>query len=130
MLNLVLTVALAGRALVRIQSPFVAKDESEPEPDVAVVPVDDVFSHPDRAFLVIEVSATSQAKDRGPKAALYASAGVPEFWLVDVLHRRVERYRRPVDDRYVESSLHGLDETLALAAFPDVEVALARIFAP
>lgn len=127
MLNLILTVALAGRAIVRIQSPLVMPDESEPEPDVAVVPLGDVFTHPDRALLVVEVSATSQAKDRGPKAALYAAAAVPEFWLVDLLHRRVERYRRPLDGRYAESSLHDAADALALVAFPDVEVALARI---
>lgn len=127
MLNLILTVALAGRAVVRIQSPLVMPDESEPEPDVAVVPVGDVFTHPHRAFLVVEVSATSQAKDRGPKAALYATADVPEYWVVDVPRRRVERYRTPVEGRYAESSLHGVDETLALIAFPDVEVALRRI---
>src|SRR5688572_6382760 len=92
---------LGDRAQVRVQLPFVAPDESEPEPDVAVVPPGDPFGgHPDRALLTIEVSKTSQEKDRGPKGALYAAAGVPEFWLVDVAHRRVERYRRPLDGRY------------------------------
>jgi Uma2 family endonuclease len=130
-LNMILTPQLVGRARVRVQLPFIAPDESEPEPDIAVTPLRPPFAGKPRiAHLVIEVSATSQRKDRGLKGGLYASAGVPEFWLVDVEAGCVERYRRPVDGRYAESSLHGRDETLTLLAFPDVAVALGQILPP
>ena len=50
---------------------------SEPEPDLAIVPVGDYADHhPDKAYLLIEVADDSLAKDRGPKAKLYASSGV------------------------------------------------------
>jgi Uma2 family endonuclease len=126
-----LVVALVGRARVRVQLPFIASDESEPEPDVAVVPVGDPFAgHPDRAFLILEVSKSSQDKDRGPKGALYAASGVPEFWVVDVANRRVERYLHPLEGRYAVSSIHGPEETLTLSTFPDVEIALRTILPP
>src|ERR1043165_617725 len=61
----ILVRALAGRARVRIQQPLLATDESEPEPDVAVVPLGDyTATHPDRALLVIEVADSSLRKDR------------------------------------------------------------------
>src|SRR5262249_47478229 len=54
-LNALLVPALAGRASVRIQSPFAALDTSEPEPDVAIVPLGDYDTeHPNQAYLVIE----------------------------------------------------------------------------
>lgn len=131
-LTMLLVPRLAGRADVRVQLPLACPDESEPEPDVAIVPPGSVFlgDHPSWAHLVIEVAASSQEKDRGPKGDLYARAGVPEYWVVDVRSRRVERYRRPVDGRYAESSLHESAETLCPGEFPDVEVELARILPP
>ena len=84
-LNMLLVPALVGRALVRVQSPLIACDESEPEPDVAVVPLGSYrTAHPDRAQLVIEVALSSMKKDRLVKAPLYASSGFEEYWLVDV----------------------------------------------
>lgn len=120
-----LILALHPRAVVRTQLPFVASDESEPEPDIAVCPPRPWrLRKPDQAHLVIEIAATSQRKDRGPKAAVYALAGVPEYWIIDVDKRRIERYRRPVDGRYAECSMHAADETVAIEAFPDVAVRL------
>lgn len=122
-LTRLLAARLAGRADLRVQLPFVAPDESEPEPDLAIVPLQDPFAgHPERAHLVVEVSATSQLADRGPKGALYAAA--------DVRARRVERYRRPVEGRYAESSLHGPEETLVVPGFPDLTVPLDAILPP
>lgn len=129
-LSRILTFALGDRAWVLVQSPFVASDTSEPEPDLAVVPPADGFRHPDRAHLIVEVAATSQRQDRGPKGALYAASGVQEYWVVDVPARRVERYTTPLDGRYAESTVHGRDGALRLLAFPDVEVVLARILPP
>ena len=127
----ILTLALSDRADVRIQLPFVAPDESEPEPDIAVVPRRDPFAgHPDEALFVAEVASSSQEKDRGPKGALYAAAGVPEYWLVDVANRRVERYRTPLEGRYAEASIHGPGEALSLLACPDLTVELRGVLPP
>ena len=120
--------ALVGRARVRVQLPIVAPDDSEPEPDLAVVPVGQPHEqHPDQAYLVIEVARTTQAYDRGTKGPLYAEMGVPEYWLVDVEAKAVEVHREPERGRYarVETRREG---RLSLVAFPDVTVPVAQVF--
>jgi len=121
--------ALDPRALVRIQQPFLACDESEPEPDVAVVP-DGVYAdaHPDRAFLIIEVAESSLDYDRETKGPVYASSGVDEYWIVDVAARAIEVYSHPVNGRY--RNLHTIDNdgSVAIAAFPDVTVEVPTLF--
>ena len=77
---------------------FALDDDSEPEPDVAVVPVDpqDYRSgHPSHAVLLVEVADSSYRIDHTHKASLYARAGVPEYWIVDVAHERLEVHRTP-----------------------------------
>jgi Uma2 family endonuclease len=82
---------------VRGQLPIALDRYSEPEPDVAVVPGsfrDYRDEHPSRPVLAVEVSATRPAFDRR-KGRLYARAGVPEFWIVNLGGRVLEVYRRP-----------------------------------
>lgn len=72
--------------------------DSEPEPDIAVIDgqEDDFFDHhPESALLVIEVAVTTLEIDRR-KAAIYARAGVQEYWIVDAENRTVEFYRGPL----------------------------------
>jgi Uma2 family endonuclease len=80
------------------QLPIALDDDSEPEPDVAVVPLDPHLyrdAHPTRPVLVVEVSDSSYRVDHGPKASLYARAGVPECWIIDLVHETVEVHREP-----------------------------------
>jgi Uma2 family endonuclease len=126
-----LVLAVADRGVVRIQMPFAASDDSEPEPDVAVVaPGDYLDDHPRTAWLIIEVAETSVRKDRGVKAPLYAACGVPEYWIVDVTNGTVEVYTAPVAGRYTRMTTHRSGEQLALVALPDVRVALSEILPP
>ncbi len=127
-LNELLVPRLLGRARVRIQMPLIAPDDSEPEPDVAVVPRElDRKTHPDAAHLVIEVSRSRVAYDRETKGPLYAQMGVPEYWVVDVGARVVEVYRRPEGDRYAETSIARPGDAITLLAFPDVVVLVSAI---
>jgi Uma2 family endonuclease len=120
--------ALAGRAMVRGQLPLVASDDSEPEPDVAVVPVGDYSrQHPDAAYLVIEVASSSLRKDRLVKAPLYAKSGFQEYWVVDVGARTIEVYRGPSADGWAVVTRHGAGEAVHLEAFPDVSVTVDAI---
>jgi Uma2 family endonuclease len=87
--------------VVRVQDPVALDEESEPEPDIAVVPGthrDYLAGHPARAALVVEVAESSLEYDRGPKGSLYARAGLPDYWIVDPVHRRLELHREPVED--------------------------------
>ncbi len=82
------------------QLPVALDDESEPEPDVAVVPGgprDYLTSHPGRPALLVEVAESSLAFDREHKGSLYARARVPEYWIVNLVDRVLEVYRDPVE---------------------------------
>ena len=86
-------------AHVRPQCPLNATPDSLPEPDLAVVkgqPLDYQHRHPVgvETLLVVEVARTSQAVDRR-KARIYAAAGVPAYWLVDLAERRIEVFSQP-----------------------------------
>ncbi len=127
-LTRLLVPALVGRADVRIQLPLIGPDDSEPEPDIAVVAPGDYFrAHPDRAHLVIEVARTSLTYDRGTKAPLYAEMGVAELWIVDVEGQAVEVHRDPRAGGYGTITTHRTPAVLPLLAFPDVTVALAEL---
>jgi Uma2 family endonuclease len=81
---------------VRAQLPLALGEYSEPEPDVAVVvggPRDYAETHPTAALLVVEVSDSTLSFDRDTKGSLYAAASIPEYWIVDLAHRRLEIYR-------------------------------------
>ena len=82
----------------RTQAPIALDETSEPEPDVAVVRGDlrdYTAEHPADPVLVVEVALTSLALDRGHKASLYARAGRPEYWIVNLVDRVLEIHRDP-----------------------------------
>jgi Uma2 family endonuclease len=86
-------------AHLRPQLPLNAAPDSLPEPDLAVVkgqPLDYQHRHPVgvETLLVVEVARASQAVDRR-KAQIYAAAGVPIYWLVDLTERRIEVFSQP-----------------------------------
>jgi Uma2 family endonuclease len=93
-----LSAIVGDRGIVRSQLPFVASANSVPEPDVAVVPfLFDGYQtgHPNRGLLVVEVADASVGQDRFTKSTIYALAGVPDYWLVNLRDRCVEWFRSP-----------------------------------
>lgn len=119
---------VSSDADVRIQSPLAISPVSEPEPDVAVVPRGDHDRrHPSSAHLVIEVSAASLRKDREVKTRLYASAGIPEYWIVNLVDGVVEVHRTPLHGRYSTVSTHGAGDSVTLAALPSVKLRVRDI---
>jgi len=123
--------ALGDRGRLRPQAPFAASDVSEPEPDVAVYPPGGyVRAHPDNALLLVEIAHSSLRKDRGIKAEIYAEAEVPEYWVVDLVHGRVEVRTEPRDGVYSRVVTHGRGESIALVAFPDIVLATADFLPP
>jgi Uma2 family endonuclease len=117
-------VALArGRASVRPQLSFIASDDSVPESDLALVPIADYsVAHPTSALLVIEVANASLRKDRSIKAEVYARAGVPEYWVVDLAGRCVEVRTEPEDGVYTKVETAHLGDKLALRCLDGAEV--------
>jgi Uma2 family endonuclease len=107
---------------VRGQSAIVTGD-SQPEPDVVVVrgtPRDHFAHHPlpQELALVVEVSNSSVSEDRTLKQRIYARAAVPEYWIVNVVDRRVEVYQDPTGPdaapAYRRRSEYGLGEFVPL----------------
>lgn len=88
------------RYLVDAHSPIAAGDRSEPEPDVYVYDAvaDKAGRHPDFAHLVVEVAESSHARDLVHKARIYAAAGFPEYWVLDLPRREVVVHRDPRPD--------------------------------
>lgn len=130
-LLMILAPALKGRAMVQVQQPLAVSDESEPEPDLSVVaPGDYLDELPRTALLVVEAANESLHDDRVIKGRLYAEIGIPEYWLIDLRRRRLERYLEPRDGAYTRMTTHERGESLAPAAFPDVAVSLDEIVPP
>jgi len=93
----VLRAVFQGIGWVNTEHPFAA-DESDPQPDVSVIPgrMEDYTDHPTAALLIVEVADTSLDTDSTTKAELYATAGIPDYWVVDVDGRRLLVFRDPV----------------------------------
>ncbi len=103
---------------VRVQLPIALDDESEPEPDLAVISGGprDYTDHPSRPSLVVEVADSSLALDREHKGSLYARARLPEYWIVNLVDRVLEVYREPAPDA---AALFGWTYRVALTLGPD-----------
>lgn len=127
----VLMFALRDRASVRGQSPFAATDDSEPQPDIAVVPRGwYVDQHPTEAYLLVEVSDSSIRIDLGVKRGIYAEAGVPEYWVVNVPADLIEVFTEPTPAGYTRHRTVGRGERLRLVSFPELELAVDELLPP
>jgi Uma2 family endonuclease len=107
---------------VSVQNPLRLGERSEPQADLVLArPRPDFYAqaHPGPAdvFLVVEVAETSVDVDRQLKVPLYARAGIPEVWLVDLPGEAVEVSRRPSPQGYQVSAC-PLSRFLARATVP------------
>lgn len=129
-----LTILFAGRIgqaryRIGIQNPISLDPHSEPQPDVVVYAASVRGRHPrpEEIFLLIEVSDTSLAYDRGPKLEAYARGGVREVWIIDVVRRRVSVYRNPHLGRYQFTLEARGDDVLMVEVFPDITFSLSAV---
>jgi len=122
---------LGDRAKIREAKPITLGDSSEPEPDIAIVqPLGSVYlqQHPcaGNVFWLIEYSDSSLAKDLGTKTKIYASAGIQEYWVVNIQEGVLIVFRSPNDGEYrSEQTLSG--GVISPVAFPDVSISVSRI---
>ncbi len=118
--------------VVLVQSPLALDDKSEPEPDIAVAegrPRDFFVEHPVPAQtrLAIEVSDSSLHEDQRVKLPLYANAGIPEYWIVDLRRRRVLIHREPVRAGYRSVVACGINDLVELTWAPGASVAVREL---
>jgi Uma2 family endonuclease len=104
-------------AVVREEKPLELGADSDPEPDVAVVRGalrDYVAHHPRTALLVVEVADTSLSFDLGDKASLYAGAGIEDYWVLDLAHRKLVVHRSPMPS-FAEPPHHAYRDVTTLS---------------
>ena len=133
-LSQLLIVRLAGRARVSVYGAVALTDDTDTEPDLALLrlrapsyKVREAYA--EDALLVIEVADASLAYDRTTKLRFYAEAGIPEYWIVDCTTESVEVDRNPGPDGYRDVTRAANAAMVAPQAFADVELTLAEIFA-
>ena len=133
----VLTAALGPGWHARVQMPVALDDESEPEPDICVVPGDPRDyrdAHPARPVLIVEVALSRLRFDREHKGSLYARARIADYWIVNIPDRRLEVYREPAPDaaapfgwRYGRAVALGPKERIAPLDLPTALVTVADL---
>ena len=120
-----LTQKLGTRIVLSVQNSIRLEDNSQPQPDLAILkPCDDFYEAalptPDDILLIIEVADSSIDYDRHVKAPLYAAAAIPEMWLFDVNQKTIEGYSQPSPNGYKLLRRYDEGDNLSILAFPDV----------
>jgi len=111
--------------IVRVQNPVRLDERSEPEPDLALLaPQDDGYAaqhpRPDDVVLVVEVADTSLSFDRDVKLPLYATAGIPELWIVNLDDEQIEVHWAPEGERYTEHRQYERGQSISVRALSDL----------
>ena len=123
---------LGGRAIVWVQCPLVIPDFSEPEPDLALLRHRDdryALAHPrpEDMLLLVEVADSTLAYDRRVKLPLYAAAGVPESWLMNLREDVIEAHTDPSLDGYRTVQRYRAGDSIAPAAFPELVITVSQL---
>lgn len=122
---------LGDRAMVRSAKPITLPNDSEPEPDLAIVQRlgREYLQHhpyPENIFWLIEYSDSSLDKDIETKSKVYAQARILEYWVVNLKKRQLIVFRDPQDEEYASKSTLTVG-TIYPLAFPDVAVSIDLI---
>lgn len=123
------------RFIVRVQNPIHLAENSELEPDVALLRfrADEYFAGhpgPEDTLLVVEVADTTLAYDREVKARLYAAAGLPQMLIMDLNGDCIEDLTDPGPDGYRQRAIRRRGDKIRLVALPDLEFAVADLLPP
>lgn len=106
---------------VSVQNPVRIDAYNEPEPDLVLSSALDRAPEPDDVLLLVEVTDTTLAYDRETKLPLYAQAGLPEVWIVNLSDGQVEVHRDPSEDLYRTRQIAVRGDTITVQARPDIE---------
>jgi Uma2 family endonuclease len=122
---------LGQRAHIRFAKPITLPNNSEPEPDLAIVQrLDDYYRnhHPyaENIFWLIEYANSSLERDLGVKADLYATANIPEYWVINLQENKLIVFRDPVNGKY-QSRQELTSGSISPLAFADVTIDIAQL---
>ena len=106
---------------------------SAPQPDLVLLkPRDDFYSDrrplPTDVLLLVEIADTSLGFDQGVKRAVYARAGIAEYWVIDVASSRLFQYRIPRGDHYADTAEFGAGDLVVRPCLPTVEIPVGALF--
>jgi Uma2 family endonuclease len=125
-------IGIFGFWRVHKEDPVNINERNEPEPDLTVlrVPRNELGRkpRPEDALLVIEVAASSLRLDLSTKADLYARAGIPDYWVLDVESRRMIVHREPAGGKYGSVIVYSEDESVAPLAALESRFRVAAAF--
>jgi Uma2 family endonuclease len=112
----------SGRARVRSQNPLYIEEFDLPQPDIALLDPKRDYSkrhpRPEDTYLVVEISDSTLAYDRGKKLRRYALALIREVWIINLKDRHTEVYRDPMGEEYLTRFVVKPGESIAPLAFP------------
>ncbi len=125
-----LSQGLGERALLRFQDPVQLNNDSEPEPDIAVVALNprDYEDHhpiPDEVYLLIEVSDRTLKRDKTLKARVYAQSNITDYWIWDVSGQQLWVLRHPSSTGYQQEMTLSAADTISPIAFPECIISIA-----
>jgi Uma2 family endonuclease len=124
---------LGNKAIISVQDPIQLNDNSEPQPDIALLKLRADFYEtqaptPEDILLIVEVADTTFNYDRDIKIPLYAENGILEVWLIDTNHQFITIYRQPNKEGYQIIQTSKKIQNLSLLTFPDVTISTSEIF--
>jgi Uma2 family endonuclease len=123
---------LGERAEISEAHPITLPNDSEPEPDIAILRTPDTLyqnRHPLPAdiFWLIEIASSTLAKDLGIKKDIYAQAGIPEYWVMNLQTLELVVFKDLLDDEY-RSKVCLSSGNISPLAFPEISIEIARLF--
>ncbi len=131
-INALLSQQVAEKAILGVQDPVQLSEYSLPQPDLSILRIRSDFyadAHPQAqdTLLVIEVADSSTGDDRLRKLPLYAAAGVPEVWIVDLPDGVVDCYAQPSPEGYRLRRRYAPGDEISPTVFAEVKIAVAAI---
>ena len=126
----ILGAACASDCHIRVQLPIALSDDSEPEPDVAVVTgtIEDYEEqHPSTAVLIGEVADSTLRFDQTRKSAMYAAVGIPEYWVLNLVDRTLDLYREPHASGYAALQRLGPEDFASPLAAPSTRLRVSDL---
>ncbi len=131
-LNQLLVSQAGGNTIVRTQGSIRLDDHSEPQPDVTLLrPRPDFYANahpgPGDVLLIVEVMQSSADYDRSVKIPVYARAGIPEVWLIDLDADTVEVFQSPDGALYRDLTPQLRGDAIAVPGLPGIAVPVEQI---
>jgi Uma2 family endonuclease len=122
---------LGDRAKVREAHPITLSNNSEPEPDLAIVRTRstlyrDRHPYPEDIFWLVEIANSTLAKDIGMKKDLYASAGIEEYWVLNLSESVLVVFRDLTRSGY-QSTTSFTSGMISPLAFPDISIDIQQL---